>query len=272
MTDSVAERSPAAVRIAIGVEYNGAAYHGWQRQALPAVATIQAALEAAIAKVADHPVTLYCAGRTDAGVHATAQVAHFDAVLDRGEKAWVMGVNSYLPATIRVRWARSLDEGFHARFSATARRYQYWIDNCPVRPAVFSGLLTHCATELDADLMDRAAQCLLGERDFSSFRASACQSRSAMRNVHHLRVSRHGRRICIDIQANAFLLHMVRNIAGVLMEVGRGERSAEWVSELLLSRDRRLAAATAKPHGLYLCAVSYPDHFDLPAEASALFA
>ncbi len=259
-------------RIALGIEYNGQQFHGWQRQASPSVATVQSAVEAAVASVADQPVALQCAGRTDAGVHGLGQVAHFDVAVDRGERAWVHGVNSHLPAAVRVVWARAVDPAFHARYSATARRYQYWIDNSAVPPAVFAGQLTHFPHALNAQLMHDEAQCLLGEQDFSAFRAAACQSRTAMRDVHRLSVTRWGQRLCIDITANAFLLHMVRNISGALLEIGAGRRERGWLAQLLASGDRRQAPATARPDGLYLHSVSYPDHFGLPQAPRALFA
>lgn len=261
----------ACQRIVIGVEYNGAMFHGWQRQAAPAVATVQAELEQAISSVANHPVRLICAGRTDAGVHATAQVAHFDTSANRELKAWVLGVNSQLTKHVRVLWARPVDTLFHARFAATARRYQYWIDNAETGSGIFSGLMTHCQYPLDEQGMHEAAQCLVGEQDFSSFRAAACDSNTAMRNIHHIRVFRNADRVCIEVQANAFLLHMVRNIAGSLMAVGMGQQPSGWIKELLLLKDRRLAAATAKPDGLYLQKVSYPDTFALPEVIRQLY-
>lgn len=258
-------------RIAIGVEYNGAAFHGWQRQTKPPVATIQMALEEALSTVADQAITLICAGRTDAGVHATGQVAHFEVSNPRELKAWTMGVNSLLPAAIRVVWAKEVDAEFHARFSAQARRYQYWIHNSAVRPGIFSTLMTHYSQPLDEGLMDRAAQSLVGEQDFSAFRAVACESQTPMRNVHAVSVKRFGERICIEIEANAFLLHMVRNIAGTLMAVGIGKQPVTWVESLLAAKDRSMAAATAKPDGLYLVAVTYPAKYDLPETERSLF-
>ncbi|MDA8693643.1 tRNA pseudouridine(38-40) synthase TruA [Pseudomonadales bacterium] len=258
-------------RIAIGVEYNGAAFHGWQRQTKPPVATIQMALEEALSTVADQAITLICAGRTDAGVHATGQVAHFEVSNPRELKAWTMGVNSLLPAAIRVVWAKEVDAEFHARFSAQARRYQYWIHNSAVRPGIFSGLMTHYSQPLDEALMDRAAQSLVGEQDFTAFRAVACESKTPMRNVHAVSVKRFGERICIEIEANAFLLHMVRNITGTLMAVGVGKQPVTWVESLLAAKDRSMAAATAKPDGLYLVAVTYPARYDLPETERSLF-
>lgn len=251
-------------RIVIGVEYNGAQMHGWQRQAQPEVTTVQAELEKALTQVANHPVALVCAGRTDAGVHAVQQVAHFDVAVDRPNKAWVRGVNAVLPRSIRVLWATPVETTFHARFSATARRYQYWIQNTAVASAIFNGGITHYPHPLDEKRMHLAAQNLLGEQDFTSFRAASCQSRTAMRNVQKVQVTRQGQRLCIDIQANAFLLHMVRNITGTLLAIGQGQQSTDWVAELMQQKNRALAAPTAKPHGLYLYQVTYPQLFNLP--------
>ena len=258
-------------RIAIGVEYNGAAFHGWQRQTKPPVATIQMALEAALSTVADQAITLVCAGRTDAGVHATGQVAHFEVSNARELKAWTMGVNSLLPDAIRVIWAKEVAADFHARFSAQARRYQYWIHNSAVRPGIFSRLMTHFTQPLNETLMHQAAQALVGEQDFTSFRAVACESQTAMRNVHAVSVRRYGERVCIEIEANAFLLHMVRNITGSLMAIGTEKQPVSWVKSLLAAKDRSLAAATAKPDGLYLVAVTYPAKFELPTSERSLF-
>ena len=263
--------APTVRRIAIGVEYNGAAFHGWQRQTKPPVATIQMAVEDALCKVADQKITLICAGRTDAGVHATGQVAHFDVSNERELKAWTMGVNSLLPSAIRVVWAKEVDSEFHARFSASARRYQYWIHNAAVRPGIFSSLMTHYSKPLNATLMHSAAQALVGEQDFTSFRAVACESKTAMRNVHAVSVKRYGERVCIEIEANAFLLHMVRNIAGSLMAVGTEKQPVSWVETLLAAKNRALAAATAKPDGLYLMAVTYPAKYELPVAERSLF-
>ena len=204
-------------RVALGIEYHGALFHGWQRQQSPDVATVQRELELALAKVADHDVSLSCAGRTDAGVHALNQVVHFDAHNARPLDAWVRGCNSHLPAQVRVRWSRSVASDFHARHSALARRYQYVICNSRLRPGIFHGLQSQVSLPLDASAMHDAAQALLGERDFSAFRAAACQSKTPMRNVHHARVQRQGDRVVLDIQANAFLLHMVRMLPRALV-------------------------------------------------------
>ncbi|AJI84227.1 tRNA pseudouridine(38-40) synthase [Yersinia enterocolitica] len=252
----------AGIKIALGIEYNGSRYFGWQRQ--QEVASVQACLEAALSKVANEPIGVLCAGRTDAGVHATGQVVHFITTAERKDAAWTMGVNSHLPPDIAVRWVKTVDDGFHARFSATARRYRYIIFNHRYRPAVLAQGVTHCYMPLDAEKMEQAAQCLLGEHDFTSFRAIQCQSRTPWRNVKHVKVTRHGAYIVVDIKANAFVHHMVRNIVGSLIEIGCGNQSVTWMAELLALKDRARAAATAKAEGLYLVSVDYPDHFALP--------
>ena len=239
-------------------------YHGWQRQGDPNVATVQSCVEQALSFVAASPINVVCAGRTDTGVHGTGQVIHFDSPIMRSEKAWVMGANTKLPAAIRVLWASPVDDDFHARFSATARRYRYVIMNSVTAPATLSSGLTHVRKPLDECAMHRAAQALLGERDFSSFRGAGCQSNTPFRNVHHVRVVRSGDLVVVDIKANAFLLHMVRNIVGSLIEVGLARKPEQWIAELLEQRDRRLAAATAPPNGLYLIDVDYPNYPLLP--------
>lgn len=254
----------AGSRIAMALEYQGSAYRGWQSQDKPRVATVQDALETAISSVAAEPVSVICAGRTDAGVHASHQVVHFDAPRARSIKAWIAGTNALLPDDIAVRWAVPVNDDFHARFSATARRYRYIILNQLRRSAHLVGGVTHVDSLLDAALMHSEAQVLLGEQDFSAFRAASCQSLSPMRNIHHIHVQRHGRMVVIDIQGNAFLHHMVRNIAGVLIAVGSGQKPEGWTAEVLASRDRSQGGVTAKPHGLYLVDVNYPSQFGLP--------
>lgn len=251
------------VRIALGIEYDGAAYIGWQKQKSPQQETIQQYLETALSKVADHEVLLTCAGRTDAGVHATCQVVHFDAVKDRGVKAWTEGVNSLLPKSIRVRWAAAQDDEFHARFSAMSRRYLYLIYTRDTESATLHSRATYSRHELNAPAMHEAAQHLLGERDFSSFRAAGCQSKTAMRNVLHANIFTRGGFLIFDVRANAFLQHMVRNMMGSLLQVGRGEKDPGWIAELLALKDRTLAAPTAPPDGLYLVEVEYPAKYGL---------
>ncbi|GAA0290218.1 tRNA pseudouridine(38-40) synthase TruA [Psychrosphaera haliotis] len=250
------------MRIALGIEYDGAQFFGWQRQR--DVATVQECLEAALTQVANHKVDVFCAGRTDAGVHGTGQVVHFDTESVRGERGWTMGINANLPDAIAVTWMKEVPDDFHARFSATARRYKYVIYNEKLRPGILNKGLSHYHMPLNADDMQQAAQCLLGENDFSSFRAAQCQSNSPNRFVHFVNVTRKGSYIVIDIKANAFVHHMVRNIAGSLIAVGKGDKPVEWMAEVLAKKDRTQAAETAKPNGLYLIDVDYPEEFNLP--------
>lgn len=227
--------------------------------------SVQEALERALSKVAAEPVSVICAGRTDAAVHASGQVVHFDTAVERPLKAWVMGTNANLPGDISVTWAQPMPAHFHARFSAVARRYRYVIYNDPVRPAHLAEEITWNHRPLDAARMREAAQALVGTHDFTSFRAMQCQAKSPVKTLHHLRVVEHGRFIVLDVRANAFLHHMVRNIAGVLMAIGAGEREAQWAGEILAARDRRQGGVTAHPYGLYLVQVEYPEEFRLPA-------
>lgn len=255
------QQSSPVYKIALGIEYDGSKYYGWQRQ--NEVRSVQEKLEKALSQVANEPINVFCAGRTDAGVHGTGQVVHFETTALRKDAAWTLGVNANLPGDIAVRWVKTVPDDFHARFSATARRYRYIIYNHRLRPAVLAKGVTHYYEPLDAERMHRAAQCLLGENDFTSFRAVQCQSRTPWRNVMHINVTRHGPYVVVDIKANAFVHHMVRNIVGSLLEVGAHNQPESWIAELLAARDRTLAAATAKAEGLYLVAVDYPDRFDL---------
>ncbi len=256
-------------RVALGIEYNGRGFNGWQAQKSPHTKTVQQTLEQALSEVADHPVTLVCAGRTDAGVHATGQVVHFDHRHERTEGAWIRGGNALLPPEVSVRWAKQVPADFHARFSATARRYRYVIYNHAVKPAILNGQVTHHYQPLDAERMHAAGQLLLGEQDFSAYRGSACQSTTPMRHVSEISVRRQWDFVTLDIQANAFLLHMVRNIAGVLMEIGEGRKPVAWAGEVLAGRDRRQGGVTALPNGLYLVRVFYPAAFNLPEVAAS---
>lgn len=252
------------MRIALVVEYDGSGFHGWQAQS--GLRTVQGVLESALSQVADHPVTVMCAGRTDTGVHATHQVIHFDDDAVRTLRAWVHGANAYLPKDVCVKFGKEVSEQFHARYTATARRYRYFIYNTPIRPALQHRNATWQYRPLDHRVMQAAGQTLIGEHDFTSFRSVECQSKTPMRNVHQLEVTRKGDLVMIDITANAFLHHMVRNIAGVLMAVGAGRKPASWVSEVLHAKDRRMGAETASPYGLYLVSVTYPAEFGiLPA-------
>lgn len=250
------------MKIALGIEYDGSRYFGWQRQ--QAVVSVQQCLEEALSQIANRPCEVFCAGRTDAGVHGTGQVVHFEIDKIRPMQSWIFGTNAYLPQDIAVKWAVEVSEEFHARFSATARRYRYVIFNHKLRSAILPKGVSHYYHELDAEKMHEAGQFLLGENDFSSFRAAQCQSHTPYRNIHHLKVWRQQDYVIVDIQANAFVHHMVRNIVGSLMEVGQGKQPVEWIKWLLAQRDRTLAAATAKAEGLYLVDVSYPDHFGIP--------
>lgn len=254
------------MRIALGVEYDGSQYHGWQAQT--GLHTVQQVIESALSKVADTPVNVICAGRTDTAVHATGQVIHFDCDKERAVRAWIHGANSFLPKDVCVKWGREMPETFHARYSAISRRYRYVIYNSSVRPALMRSNLTWQYRQLDNRAMQKAAESLLGENDFTSFRSVECQSLSPMRNVHSLEVSRIADLVIIDITANAFLHHMVRNIAGVLIAVGNGKKPVEWVKEVLLALDRRLGAETAPPYGLYLVNVTYPKEFGILQDSS----
>jgi len=253
------------MRFAAGIEYDGAGFVGWQRQ--PAGRTVQACVEEAITKVANHTVRVVCAGRTDTGVHATGQVIHFDSGADRLTNNWLRGINANLPGDISVQWLTGINDEFHARFSATQRHYRYIIYNHTSRPALLRNHVSWQHTELDAGVMALAGQYLLGEHDFTSFRASACQAHSPVRTIYSLEVRRSGLFIYIDIFANAFLHHMVRCIAGVLIKTGCGDQPPAWVGEVLQAKDRRVSGFNASPAGLYLIEVRYPDHFKVPSHA-----
>lgn len=251
------------MKIALGVEYRGDNYYGFQKQ--NNMPTVQNELEQAISTVANEPVSLFCAGRTDAGVHCLHQVVHFETKALRGLENWRLGINANLPNDIAVHWVQIVDEHFHARYSATARRYKYFINNS-FNKSVFSENLTwHIPKELDHNAMHQAGQLLLGENDFSSFRASQCQSLSPNRNIHFINVFRQNQQIVIEIQANAFLHHMVRNIISALVVIGKGQKSIEWIDKLLQAKDRTIAPATAPAKGLFLVDVIYPKEFNLPS-------
>ena len=255
-------------RIAVGIEYDGSAYCGWQVQ--PGAATVQAAVEAALARVADAPVAITCAGRTDAGVHARGQVAHFDAPAARRLRAWLLGTNTHLAPGIALRWARAVPDHFHARYSATARLYRYLILNRAARSALAHGRALAVHRPLDAAAMQAAGQFLVGEHDFSAFRAAECQARSPVRRLDRIEVVRQGEWLYVDVEANAFLHHMVRNIVGLLLVVGRGEAPPGRAREQLESRTRSTGAATAPAHGLYLWQVRYARQFGLPDDSAMI--
>jgi tRNA pseudouridine38-40 synthase len=259
-----------ATRIALGIEYDGSPFSGWQLQ--HHAPTVQEAVQAAASRVADQAVVLHCAGRTDAGVHALGQVVHFDTTAKRPERAWVLGINTNLPPEVAVRWAREMPADFHARFSACARHYRYLILNRPTRPALLARRAVWTHRPLDVERMREAGRVLIGTHDFSSFRALACQAKSPVRRLNYLELKRHGDLIELAVGADGFLHHMVRNIAGVLMAIGRGDAPPEWTGELLALRDRTQGGVTAPPHGLYLSAVDYPEHFQIPGETGSLLA
>jgi len=246
------------MKIALGIEYDGSKFAGWQMQK-HGTRTVQECVEIALSRVANQPIQVVCAGRTDTGVHATGQVVHFECDAPRLEKAWVLGVNTHLPDDVASIWAKPVADDFSARFSATARQYRYVILNRLARPAISSKKVTWKHGVFNIDAMHQAAQALTGEQDFSSFRSSACQAEHAMRNVHWVNVSRSGDYIYIDIEANAFLHHMVRNIVGSLIMIGQGGKPVSWLAELMQCKDRKQAGPTAPADGLYMVKVTYPE-------------
>jgi len=250
-------------KFAVGIEYAGTAYSGWQRQ--KHALSIQQHVEEAIGYVANHRVQLVCAGRTDAGVHAIEQVAHFESTAKRDNRSWILGSNCQLPSDIRIKWIIPVEGDFHARFSAIARSYRYIIINVAVPSALFHDRAGWEFRPLDQVLMHEAAQILVGEHDFSAFRAAGCQAKSSTRRIHEISVERRGDLLFLDVRANAFLYHMVRNIVGSLMSVGQGVRSTDWFKRVFAGGDRNLAAATAPAGGLYLLRAHYPDAFKLPS-------
>ena len=253
------------MRIAMGVEYDGTAYSGWQIQV--GTATVQETLERAVSRVADHPVRLHCAGRTDAGVHGLGQVVHFDTQAVRTPRNWVLGTNVNLPPDVNVNWAKEVPGDFHARFSAVNRSYRYLILNRTTRSAIDRDRAVWIHRPLNAGRMREAARHLEGTHDFSSYRALGCQAKSPVRTVSRLAVERQGERITIEVTADGFLHHMVRNMAGVLIAIGEGDHPVEWTREVLAFRDRTLGGVTAPPQGLYLVGVGYPEAFGLPPGA-----
>jgi tRNA pseudouridine38-40 synthase len=256
------------VRIALGLEYDGSRFCGWQTQ--PNACAAQDALEAALAGIACEPISTASAGRTDTGVHALAQVVHFDTQALRPESAWVRGVNALLPPAVSVRWAREVAPEFHARFCAEARRYRYLLLNRPVRPGLAAGRAGWYYAPLDLEAMQAAANLLLGEHDFSAFRAAECQAKTPVRTLTELNIRRVNDLLVFDLRANAFLHHMVRNIIGGLVYVGKGKHPPAWMGEILAGRDRKFAAPTFAPDGLYLSGVEYAAKWGIPAHDKML--
>mgnify|MGYP003385503400 CR=1 FL=1 len=250
------------MRIALGVEYDGGCYHGWQRQKSTDL-TVQGFVEKALSKLAMHPVAVICAGRTDAGVHAFEQVIHFDTDKKRTPHEWVFGTNAGLPADIRITWMHAVSDDFHARFSAAARYYRYEILNRSIKSALHRHHVTTIFQSLDEKLMQQGANQLIGTHDFTSFRAQGCQAKSPNKRIHSIVIRRSNDKITLDIIANAFLHHMVRNIVGVLLPIGKAEKPPAWVSDVLDAKDRRSAGVTAPPTGLYFKGVYYPQQFGI---------
>lgn len=251
------------MRFALGVEYDGRGFCGWQTQRSD-VRTVQEALEAGLSRVANHAVHVVCAGRTDTGVHALEQVAHFDTEAQREPRNWLLGTHVNLPDDVSLRWIAPVNADFHARFGAFARSYRYLILNRNLRSGLWAGRATWIHQPLDAELMHQAGQVLIGTHDFTSYRAVGCQAKSPVRTLTHLRVERMGELIVLSVRANAFLHHMIRNIAGVLIAIGKGEADSAWAAEVLAHKDRTLGGVTASPDGLYFERAEYPPEFELP--------
>ena len=256
-------------RWAAGVEYLGTAYSGWQRQGH--APSVQETVERALSSVANHPVTVVCAGRTDAGVHAYGQVIHFESTAPRASHAWLLGANAQLPRDVSLRWVQEARLDFHARYAATARRYRYVMRCGRARSALLADRAAWLIGDLDAAAMHRAAQALVGEHDFSAYRDADCQSPTPMRNVHAIAVRGAREFVVLDVQANAFLHHMVRNIAGVLMAIGQGKQTETWARTVLESRERARGGVTAEACGLYFVGPDYPAAFGLPAAPAPWF-
>lgn len=255
------------MRIALGIEYDGTAYNGWQRQR--AGDGVQTHVEQALASVANEPIELTCAGRTDTGVHAAGQVVHFDTKSERNDRGWLLGANSNLPEDVSVGWVKPVDDTFHARFSATARTYRYLILNRVARSALYSRRAWWLHQPLDQDRMHASAQVLVGRHDFSAFRAAGCQASTPVREITSVSVSRCGDWVMLELTANAFLQHMVRTIAGTLVAIGCGDESPEWLGEVLASKQRKRGGVSAPPHGLTLIRVDYPASYELPSNTNA---
>ncbi len=244
------------MKLALGVEYLGTNFHGWQLQK-SGIRTVQQVVEEALSNIADKPIRVFCSGRTDAGVHAVEQVIHFETDVDRENKAWLFGGNVNLPHDVNFKWVKQVDDDFHARFNAHARQYHYKIHNTPVRSALVGAYSLWEPRKLNVVAMNTAAEYLIGEHDFSSFRGSLCQAKSPIKTIEFINLTQTNNEILLDVKANAFLHHMVRNIVGTLLKVGRGEKSIKWVKEVLEAKDRKRAGATAEPHGLYFIKAFY---------------
>ena len=255
------------MRLALGISYNGHAYQGWQSQL--SGKTVQDQLELALSKFSSHKVSTLCAGRTDAGVHGLMQVAHFDTRLERPTSSWVRGTNSHLPRDIAVQWAQPVPDEFHCRASALSRRYTYVLLESPVRPSVDNGRVGWVFSRLDLTTMQQASAHLLGQHDFTSFRASACQALTPVKTLHSLDISRHGSYWRFDFEADAFLHHMIRNIMGCLVQIGQGKKPVAWMSEVLAARNRRAAAPTFAPDGLYFLGPRYDPQWGIPERTAA---
>ena len=255
------------MRLALGISYHGQAYEGWQSQ--PSGRTVQDRLEQALSEFAAQPVSTICAGRTDAGVHALMQVVHFDTPLQREEFSWVRGTNRFLPPDVAVQWATPVPDAFHSRACATSRRYAYLVLESPVRPSVDAGRVGWVFRPLDGDAMRNAAALLVGQHDFTSFRASACQAKSPVKTITHIDVTRRGAYWRFDFEADAFLHHMIRNIMGCLLAIGQGHERAQWMAEVLAARSRDAAAPTFSPDGLYFLGPVYGPEWKLPSRTAA---
>ncbi|QHG92724.1 tRNA pseudouridine(38-40) synthase TruA [Coxiella endosymbiont of Amblyomma sculptum] len=256
-------------RVVLGVSYDGSAYRGWQIQ--KGLKTIQGELETALHTVASHPVSTVCAGRTDSGVHANGQVVHFDTVSYRSGRSWIFGINSNLSSDISVLWAQEVDRCFHARFSAKSRRYCYLIYNRAIRPGILHKAIGWCRWPLDENRMRVAAQYFIGEHDFRSFQGKGCQSKTSTRTIFRIKISRTQHMVVIEVRGNAFLLHMVRNIVGILIDIGSGRKEPKWAEIVLKVKDFYRRTVTVSPNGLYLADVTYPQEFNLPQTQSGPF-
>lgn len=255
------------MRVALGISYNGQAYRGWQSQ--PDGQTVQDKLEAALSRFADRPISTLCAGRTDAGVHALMQVVHFNTDIERTPYSWVRGTNANLPKDIAVHWAVPTSDEFHCRASAQSRRYAYVLLQSPIRPSIEMGRVGWTFQDVDIEAMRTAAAVLLGEHDFSSFRASECQALTPIKTLMDISISQRGHYIRLEFEANAFLHHMIRNIMGCLVLIGRGKKPISWMEEVLAARDRKAAAPTFSPDGLYFLGPRYDSRWGIPTRTPA---